>query len=265
MSDFNGLLNTVTQGDCLDVMERIPDGSVDITITSPPYNLGIDYGSYKDELPFDEYVNFMENVFNLVYQKTKKGGRVCINVPPDIGVLKDNTKTSLDAVFYNVLTEKGFKYRTKIVWNKNQITSRTAWGSFKSPSNPNILPPFEYVLVFYKETPKKDGSKENIDITKEEFIEWTNGLWTLAPESKKKIGHPAPYPITLCERLLKMFSYKGDVALDPFIGSGTTAVAAINTNRQFIGIEKESEYVEIAKRRIDEALTKKGGVTSSDN
>ena len=99
MSDFNGLLNTITQGDCLDVMERIPDGSVDITITSPPYNLGIDYGSYKDELPFDEYVNFMENVFNLVYQKTKKGGRVCINVPPDIGVLKDNTKTSLDAVF----------------------------------------------------------------------------------------------------------------------------------------------------------------------
>ena len=198
----------------------------------------------------------MSNVMYEIYRVTKAGGRICINVPPDIGNLKDNSKVPLDVIYCNILETVGFKYRTKIVWNKNTITARTAWGSFCSPSNPNILPPFEYILVFYKDTPKKDGDKDLIDITKEEFIPWTNGLWNIAPESAKKIGHPAPYPIELCDRLIKLFSYKNDVVLDPFMGSGTSGVSALKNGRNFIGIELSEEYVKLSQKRIEEFLDK---------
>lgn len=174
---------------------------------------------------------------------------MCVNIPPDIGALKDGSKVSLDSIYYLLLRKCGFYFRTKIVWNKNTITSRTAWGSFNSPSNPNILPPFEYIVVVYKGTPRKEGGET--DLTKEEFIQWTNGLWNITPESKKKIGHPAPYPVELCVRLIKMFSYVGDTVLDPFTGSGTTGVACKQLNREFIGIEQSAEYCALANRRIE--------------
>lgn len=243
-------VNYIYNEDCLKVTDELRD--IDLTITSPPYNLGIDYGTYKDNLPMNEYIEFMQNLFNKLYISTKVGGRVCVNVPPDIGVLKNNSKISLDVLFYNIMESAGFKYRTKILWHKNQITSRTAWGSFQSPSNPNILPPFEYVLVFYKETPKKEGDKAKIDITKEEFIEWTNGLWTIAPESKKKVNHPAPYPEELCRRLIKMFSYQDDIVFDPFMGSGTTCVVAKKNNRRYIGCELDNTFIELANNRLEQ-------------
>lgn len=242
-------VNHIYNEDCINVVKKLRD--IDLTITSPPYNLGVDYGTYKDALPIDEYIGFMQELFNSLYTSTRVGGRVCVNVPPDIGVLKNNSKISLDVLFYNILESAGFNYRTKILWNKNQITSRTAWGSFKSPSNPNILPPFEYVLVFYKDTPKKEGDKNDIDITKEEFIAWTNGLWNIAPESKKKVKHPAPYPEELCRRLIKMFSYVGDIIFDPFMGSGTTCIVAKKNNRRYIGAELEKSFVELANSRLE--------------
>lgn len=239
-------------GDCLELLKTTPNNSIDITITSPPYNLGISYDIYNDNKPINEYVKWVTDLLSELYRVTKEGGRVCINIPPDIGTLKDGTKISLDTVYYNVLEKVGFKYRTKIVWNKNTITSRTAWGSFCSPSNPNILPSFEYILVFYKGSPKKSGKKELIDITKEEFIPWTNGLWNIASESAKKVGHPAPYPIELCDRLLKMFSYQEDCVFDPFLGSGTTGVSAIRNNRNFLGFEISEDYCNLAKKRLGE-------------
>lgn len=242
--------------DCLERLKSIKRNTVDIVITSPPYNLNIGYDVYSDSKPLVSYTRFMSNVMYEIYRVTKAGGRICINVPPDIGNLKDNSKVPLDSIYCNILETVGFKYRTKIVWNKNTITARTAWGSFCSPSNPNILPPFEYILVFYKDTPKKDGDKDLIDITKEEFIPWTNGLWNIAPESAKKIGHPAPYPIELCDRLIKLFSYKNDVVLDPFMGSGTSGVSALKNGRNFIGIELSEEYVKLSQKRIEEFLDK---------
>ena len=240
--------------DCLITLQKIPKNSIDITITSPPYNLNIDYNNYSDDKNIDDYIKWMTKILECLYISTKNGGRICINVPPDIGALKDGSKISLDTVYYNILHKVGFKYRTKIVWNKNTITSRTAWGSFCSPSNPNILPSFEYILVFYKGNPKKEGNKELIDITKEEFIPWTNGMWNIATESAKKIGHPAPYPVELCDRLVKMFSYKKDIVFDPFMGSGTTGVSAIKNDRNFIGCEISEEYVTIAESRINNII-----------
>lgn len=248
-------LNRIYAMDCVDGMLLLPENSIDLTVTSPPYNLGIDYVVYKDNLPISEYRNFIVSVFSEIYRITKKGGRVCINVPPDIGTLKENDKIALDHLYHGILEEVGFKYRTKIVWHKNQITSRTAWGSFQSPSNPNLLPPFEYVLVYYKDSPKKEGDKSNIDIEKDEFIRLINALWEIKPESAKKIGHPAPYPVELVKNLIKIFSYKYDTIIDPFMGSGTTAVAAISANRNFIGFELNNDYIEIANKRIKEALT----------
>lgn len=243
--------------DCLTVLKGLPENSIDITVTSPPYNLNINYNDYNDNKNIDDYIKWVTEIISQLYRTTKEGGRICINVPPDIGTLKDGTKVSLDTIYYNILHEVGFKYRTKIVWNKNTITARTAWGSFCSPSNPNILPSFEYILIFYKGTPKKDGNKELIDITKDEFIPWTNGMWNIATESAKKIGHPAPYPVELCDRLIKMFSYKNDIVFDPFMGSGTTGVSAIKNNREFIGCEISKEYVDIAKKRIENIKTNK--------
>ena len=243
-------INRIYNMDCLDGLDNLDNNSIDLMITSPPYNLGIEYDTYDDNLPINNYIEFIQNVCNKLYKIIKKGGRVCFNVPPDVGVLKDNSKVSLDTIFYNCLVKSGFTYRTKIIWNKNQITARTAWGSFCSPSNPNILSPFEYILVFYKQTPKKEGDKTKIDITKEEFIKWTNGIWTIGCESKKKINHPAPYPEELCRRLIKFFSYVGDVVLDPFMGSGTTAVVAKKLNRNYIGFELSNEYCNLAKERL---------------
>lgn len=243
--------------DCLKILEKIPENSIDITITSPPYNLNIDYDSYSDDKNIDDYIEWITKILERLYTATKNGGRVCINVPPDIGTLKDGSKISLDSVYCNILHKVGFKYRTKIVWNKNTITARTAWGSFCSPSNPNILPSFEYILVFYKGSPKKEGNKELIDITKDEFIPWTNGMWNIATESAKKIGHPAPYPVELCDRLIKMFSYRNDVVFDPFMGSGTTGVSAIKNDRKFIGCEISEEYINIANNRIKDAINNK--------
>lgn len=230
----------------------LEENSIDLTITSPPYNLGMDYGDYKDNLPLDKYISFIQDICNKLYRVTKKGGRVCFNVPPDIGVLKDNNKVSLDSIFYNCLVNAGFLYRTKIIWNKQQITARTAWGSFCSPSNPNVLPSFEYILVFYKESPKKEGDRDKIDITKEEFIEWTNGLWTFGCESKKRVKHPAPYPEELCNRLIKFYSYIGDTILDPFMGSGTTAVVSSKLNRNYMGFELNQDYIDLANKRIEQ-------------
>lgn len=241
--------NKIFNEDCIVGLDKFNE-EIDLTITSPPYNLGIKYDTYEDDLPIEEYEENMIKIFTKIYSKTKSDGRICVNVPPDIGILKQNNKTSLDYLFYKILLLSGFKYRTKIVWNKNQITSRTAWGSFQSPSNPNILPPFEYILVFYKDTPKKSGEKENIDIEKQEFIEWTNGMWTIAPESKKKVNHPSPYPEELCKRLIKMFSFVDDLILDPFVGSGTTCVAAKKLNRRYIGFDISNEYCLLSEERL---------------
>ena len=236
--------------DCEKGIELLPC-EIDLAITSPPYNLGIDYDEYNDDLDMDVYTEKMLSIFTKLYKKTKSGGRVCVNVPPDIGRLKNNSKTSLDYLFHKILSDSGFLYRSKIVWHKKTITSRTAWGSFNSPSNPNILPSFEYILVFYKETPKKEGSKENVDLEKENFIKWTDGLWEISAESKKRIGHPAPYPVELCSRLIQMFSFKNDLVVDPFCGSGTTCVSAKLLDRKYVGFDLSENYISISKKRLD--------------
>lgn len=140
-------MNKVFKGDSIRLMEKMEEGSVDLIVTSPPYNLDIQYDSYSDLLPIEEYAQFVESFAASAYRVLKRGGRICVNVPPDIGRLKDGTKIPLDVLYTNALEEGGLSYRAKVVWHKKQITTRTAWGSWMSPSNPNLLPSFEYILV----------------------------------------------------------------------------------------------------------------------
>ncbi len=230
----------ITLSDCIKGMEAMGDGSVDLVVTSPPYNVGIEYGAHDDDKGWDEYEKTMRSVISNLFRVVRDGGRVCWNIP------SFSSRQNLYETFLRLFREAGFKQYAEIIWNKDQISSRTAWGSFCSASEPNILPSHEYILVFYKGS-KNHGAGES-DLTKEEFIPWTNGMWNIRPETDS--NHPAPFPLALPKRLIKMFTYPGRLVMDPFMGSGTSGVAAVELGRSFIGFELDPKWHEMAQARI---------------
>jgi len=242
-------INKVIQGDCLEVMKDIPDNSIDITVTSPPYNVGMDYGELIDDnKPLQEYVDFLEKVIIELKRITKHSGRVCFNLPAEIKVNLSH-KVFISSTVYQIFIDKGFIPMALVTWLESSLSKRTAWGSWMSPSCPAIINPVEYIMVFAKGDRKKVGLKENIDIKKEEFIKWTYGVWEFG--NRRKNNHPASFPEELPYRCIKLFSYMGDVVLDPFGGSGTTAVVCKQFNRRSITIELNPEYCNIARKRIN--------------
>lgn len=240
--------NSILLGDAVSLMREMPNEFVHLIITSPPYNVGINYDNYDDNLKYEDYLLFLKNVFTECYRILVNGGRICINVP-SINIGKGYVPLYSDVIC--LMREIGYIMRGDIIWNKSQITKRTAWGSFCSPSNPYILPPYEFVLVFSKGSLKLEGDKDKIDITKEEFISWTNSLWNIKPETRNT-GHPAPFPEQLAMRLIKLYSYIGNIVLDPFGGSGTTCYVAKQLNRKYIYIDVSEKYYEMAKNRIEQ-------------
>lgn len=241
------------QADALQA-DFIPEGSVDLIVTSPPYNVQLDYNSHEDDMSYEAYLEFCEAWLSKCYGWLKSDGRLCLNIPLD---KNRGGQQSVGADLTTIAKRIGFRYHATIVWNEGNISRRTAWGSWLSASAPYVIAPVELIVVLYKEHWKKlSGSRES-DITPEEFIEWTNGLWTFNGESKKKIGHPAPFPLELPRRCIKLFSYVGDLVLDPFAGSGTTLLAALMCQRRSIGIEIDGDYCDLAKQRILEYLSKR--------
>ncbi|MEG8947033.1 DNA-methyltransferase [Rosettibacter firmus] len=227
--------------------DLINDESIDLVITSPPYNVDIKYNSYTDDIDYKKYLEFTHKWLEKTYQLLKSDGRFCLNIP------LDKNKGGQQSVYADIVTiakEVGFKYHSTIVWNEQNISRRTAWGSWLSASAPYVIAPVEMIVVLYKKKWKKISGSKKSDITKSEFIEWTNGVWNFMGESKKRIGHPAPFPLELPKRCIKLFSYVGDIILDPFLGSGTTLIACNLTNRKGIGIEVDKNYCELAKKRI---------------
>lgn len=219
----------------------------DLIITSPPYNVDIKYNSHNDDLTYEEYLLFSEKWIKNCFNWTKKQGRFCLNIPLDTN--KGGQK-SVGSDLTVIAQKVGWKYHSTIVWNEGNISRRTAWGSWMSASAPYVIAPVELIVVFYKEEWKKVNGTKTSDITKQEFMEWTNGLWSFNGESKKRIGHPAPFPIELPYRCIKLFSFIDDIIFDPFAGSGTTLIAANNNNRYSVGLEIDSNYCELAKKRI---------------
>jgi DNA modification methylase len=227
-------------------MSEVEDNSIDLIVTSPPYNLSIDYDKYDDTIPYEEYVIQLKKIWQECYRVLKTGGRFVVN-SNDKRSGKEYLPTHIN--IYNQLVDIGFKMMAEIIWNKqNYNCSYTTWGSWKLPSSPYIKTTWEYVDVFYKNEYKHPGDRALADISREEFMEWTTGMWKIGCSKVK--GHPATFPINLVERLLKLYTYKKDIVLDPFIGSGTTAVACKLFDRQYIGYEINPEYVKLSLQRI---------------
>ncbi len=226
-------------------MKELPDNSVHLMITSPPYNVSKEY---DDDLSLKEYLQILENSFKETYRVLVNGGRACINVAN----LGRKPYIPLSDYISQMMLEIGFNMRGEIIWNKAASASpSTAWGSWQSAANPILRDVHEYILVFSKGDYKREkGNKEN-SISKEQFMEWTKSIWTMNAESARRIGHPAPFPEELPYRLIQLYSFTGDIILDPFIGSGTTAVSAIKSDRKFVGYDISKEYIELADKRIE--------------
>ncbi|MBI1225312.1 MAG: site-specific DNA-methyltransferase [Bacteroidetes bacterium] len=230
-------------------MSVIPDGSVHLMITSPPYNANKDY---DEDLSLLEYLDFLKNVFTETYRVLVPGGRACINLA-NLGRKPYIPLTSHLAL---LMQEIGFIMRGEIIWDKGaSSTSSTAWGSWQSASNPILRDVHEYILIFSKGDYKRHLTKEEklakkSTISRDEFLDWTKTIWQMNAESAKRVGHPAPFPLELPHRLIQLYSFETDVVLDPFMGSGTTAMAALRSGRKFVGYEIVEEYVKLAKKRI---------------
>lgn len=237
------LKNRIIYGSC-ENMETIPDNSVHLMITSPPYNVSKEY---DNDLSLEEYLELLKNALSETFRVLVNGGRVCINVAN----LGRKPYIPLSDYISTMMIELGFNMRGEIIWNKaGSASPSTAWGSWISAGNPILRDIHEYILVFSKGSYKRERKGKENTITKQQFIEWTKSVWAMNAVSARKIGHPAPFPEALPYRLIQLYSFKDDIVLDPFIGSGTTAVSALKSNRFYIGYDNNHEYVKLANKRL---------------
>jgi DNA modification methylase len=221
----------------------IPDNSVALSFTSPPYNVG---KQYDDDMTLEDYLRLIKNVGKEVYRVLVPGGRYVVN----IANLGRKPYLPINSFFYQIHDEIGFLPMGEIIWQKAAgANGSCAWGSYMSAKAPRIRDIHEYLLVFSKGDYSR-AEKGESDISSEEFMESTLSIWKIPPESASRIGHPAPFPIELAARVIKLFSYVNDVVLDPFMGSGTTCLAAKKLRRHYVGFEIESEYIKLAEKRL---------------
>jgi modification methylase len=229
-------------------MEDLPEYSVHLVVTSPPYNVGKDY---DQNLSVKEYRSLLKRVFKETFRVLVHGGRVCIN----IANLGRKPYIPLHSYIIHDMHELGFLMRGEIIWNKAASSGvSTAWGSWQSASNPTLRDVHEYILVFSKESFSRSSHDKENTISKDEFLTFTKSTWDFPAESATRVGHPAPFPIELPYRCIQLYTFKGEVVLDPFCGAGSTCIAAIKSGRQFVGYDINKEYVEIANARINDLL-----------
>ncbi len=240
-------LDSIVCGDALETLQALPENSVHLMITSPPYNLDKPYANHDDDLEYGEYLNWMGEVWTAAKRVLVKGGRLCINIGEN---KRQNISEPTYSAFIRQLVELKMLYRGTVIWNKNSAAKHCAWGSWKSCSNPHIVPRHEYIIVFSKDQWKLEGEPKDSDISDVEFMDTTRSVWQFGTESRKRIGHPAPFPEKLPERLIKYYSYRGNVVLDMFAGSGTVGVVAARLGRHFVLIDNSAKYCELAQRRF---------------
>ena len=240
--------NKIICDDSEKILQKIPANSVDLILTSPPYNFGLDYQGGQDTAYWEDYFKKLFAIFKECIRVTKYGGRIIINVQPLFSDYIPSHHIISDFFRQHKLIWKG-----EIVWEKNNYNCKyTAWGSWRSPSNPYLKYTWEFIEIFCKGDLKKPGQKENTDITAEEFKQWTTGKWSIAPERRmKEFEHPAMFPEELARRVIKLFSYRDDLILDPFNGVGTTTCVAHQLGRRYCGIDIIPEYCRRAQCRID--------------
>jgi site-specific DNA-methyltransferase (adenine-specific) len=241
----------VMLGDSARLAEAVGEAGVNLIVTSPPYSLGVDYGQagYADDQPYAHYLDWVRTWAAALLHVSAPDGRACINIPLDSN---KGGKRAIYADYMRILQEVGWTYQTSIVWNEQNISRRTAWGSWLSPSAPFVTAPVEMIAVFYKGSSYRrpaTGGRHG-DITRDEFLLWTLGMWTFAGANPRRVGHPAPFPEELPRRLIKIYSYPGDLVLDPFAGSGTTLVAAKKLGRRSLGVEINPAFCALTIRNV---------------
>jgi site-specific DNA-methyltransferase (adenine-specific) len=234
----------------------LADQSVQLVVTSPPYNLGKDYGTARDDATYFSYLEWVRTWCRELYRVLEPGGRLCLNIPLDVNLSFDEgrkriaSKQPVQADFTQLLVrDLGFVYNTTILWLEGNISRRTAWGSWLSASDPWVNTAAEVVLVLSRDHRRRVGKGKTSDVTREEFMNWTLGLWEFPGQSTAQHGHPAPFPEELPRRLIKLFSFREDTVLDPFLGSGTTCRVARNLGRKSIGVEIDPRFCSIAANR----------------
>jgi len=208
-----------------------------LVVTSPPYNVGIDYGVFKDNLPLDEYIADLTSLFISISNKLAPGGHICINLA---NTGRQPYIPKKDMLVCSLLKSAWtMEYRGEIIWDKHNMTAQCAWGSWLSPNMPSIRDRHEYVIVF-----RKPGNRKGVsDLTDVEFMKYTQSIWQITPETDN--CHPAPYPLELAMRLIKLYSFVGETVFDPYLGSGTTLKACKLLNRNGAGCEINPEYEKI--------------------
>lgn len=226
-------------------MHELPDASVHLMVTSPPYNAGKEY---DQDLNLDDYLGMLRRVWAEVLRVLVPGGRACINVAN----LGRKPYIPLHAYIINDMLKLGFLMRGEIIWDKaSSAGASTAWGSWRSATNPTLRDVHEYILIFSKGMfGRANPNGKRYSLKKDEFLQNSKSVWTFPTVSARKIGHPAPFPLELPKRLIKLYTFPKEMVLDPFMGSGTTALAAIDTKRIYVGYEMEKKYVKLAEKRI---------------
>jgi site-specific DNA-methyltransferase (adenine-specific) len=240
---------TLIQGDAASVLRSLSDQDrPNLIVTSPPYNLDMPYVAASDDRVYLDYLDWCRDWLTALCFESAPNARLALNIPLDTN---KGGKRSLYADLVQVATQSAFwEYQTTIVWNEQNISRRTAWGSWRSPGTPSVTAPVEMIVIFYKgEWSRWRPYQQPID--RDDFMKWTLGLWTFPGESAKRIGHPAPFPLELPHRLISLYSWPDDLILDPFVGSGTTCIAAAKLGRRSIGIDQSEEYLNAACRRIN--------------
>jgi len=240
-------LNKIICGDCLEIMKDMSDNSVDLVITSPPYNCGINYDVYKDNLNWEEYLRWCEKWLLEIKRILKQDGRICLNILFEMGIENNKKRVSPYAEFYKIFQKINLKPFGSPVWTDSHRVKYTAWGSWLSASSPYIYNPYEIILIGYKKNWKKD-KKGKSTITKKEFMMGCSGIWKLKTQTKELTK--ANFHTDLPDLCIKLLSFENETILDPFMGSGTTALSCQNLHRNFIGIEISKEYCKIAEERL---------------
>ena len=228
-------------------MNEVQDNSVHLVVTSPPYNVGKEYGKYVDKHPLSQYLDFLNEVWRECVKKLVRGGRIAVNVA--------DTWRQPYLPLHSYITQQllglGLLMRGTIYWDKGaSVGVSTAWGSWRSPSNPTLRDVGEYIVIFCKDSFKLESKNKLSTITSEEFTEYTKSVWRMKTADAKKTGHPSPFPEELPYRLIQLYTYRGDTVLDPFLGSGTTCKVAKALGRRSIGYEVDESYRSIIEKRI---------------
>jgi DNA modification methylase len=244
-------LDKIVCADSEKFLKKLPNNCVDLIFTSPPYNFGLNYSSTNDDFFWETYFKKLFLIFDECIRVLKWGGRIIINVQP---LFSDYIPSH--HIISNYFINKKLIWKGEILWEKNNYNCKyTAWGSWKSPSSPYLKYTWEFIEIFCKGSLKKDGSNDKIDISAEEFKKWVVAKWSIAPERKMKdLGHPAMFPTSLVERILKLFSFEKDLVLDPFNGAGTTTLVAKRLNRHYLGLDVSKDYTNKAKNRLKDNL-----------